>query len=103
MNRSKQKGTAWETACARYLQVERRTLQGKYDKGDLSIPGIVVECKNAQRFALAEWLDEAALEAANAGVQDYIVWAKRRGTTNPGECYVITTGDVFWRIWGEDQ
>jgi hypothetical protein len=31
------------------------------------------------------------------------VWAKKRGTTDPGRCYVIMTGDAFVTLMGGEQ
>lgn len=80
MSRQKQKGTAFETACARYLsrelgeRVERRALHGSRDMGDLY--GIfahghagIAECKDhkAQTPSLvAEWRRQTADERDNA-------------------------------------
>lgn len=75
MNRSKQKGTAFETAVTRFMRlyypVERRALQGAHDTGDiagLEIHGqpIVVECKNTRQLNISEHMKEAIREAQNA-------------------------------------
>ena len=80
MSRQKQKGTAFETACARYLsrelgeRVERRALHGSRDMGDLygiyahGFAGIA-ECKDhkAQTPSLvAEWRRQTRDERDNA-------------------------------------
>jgi hypothetical protein len=64
-NRSKQRGTSWESAVVAYLQqcgwphAERRVLHGSQDKGDvLGVPGLVIECKSAARIELAQWVTE---------------------------------------------
>lgn len=98
MSRNKDKGTSFETAICRYLRengwpnVERRALNGNQDKGDIAGLPVVVEAKNVSRLALAEWVEEARTEAANAGVRVGVVWFKRRGTTDPGKSYVLMTG-----------
>jgi hypothetical protein len=111
-SKHKQKGTAAETAVVRWLQAnghpyaERRTLSGQYDRGDIAgVPGICIEVKNHARWDAATWLAEAITEAENAGVDIGIVVAKKRGTTNPGDWYVITTLDMFNRLIAdaEDQ
>lgn len=75
MNRSKQKGTAFETAVTKFMRlyypVERRALQGAHDTGDiagLTIHGqpIVVECKNTRQLNISEHMKEAIREAQNA-------------------------------------
>ena len=104
-NRAKAKGTAAETAVVGYLReqgwphAERRTLAGNQDKGDLAgIPGLVVEVKDCQRLEFGPWLREAQVERANAGAEYGVVWAKRRGTRNPADWYVLMDGDTFTRL-----
>lgn len=99
MSRSKQKGTAFETLVLSafrelYPHAERRTLQGKLDKGDLNLPGetlYIVECKNVTHFNLPEWKREAEAEAANAGVPVGVVVHKRRGNASPWDQWVTMT------------
>lgn len=105
MSRSKQKGTAWETALCRYLteegfpHIERRALNGNSDRGDLAgIPGWVLEAKNCKRMDLAGWVDEAALEQANDGAEFSAVWHHRVGKSHPGAGYVTMTGATFVRL-----
>lgn len=80
MSRQKQKGTAFETACARWLSdalgehVERRALHGSRDMGDLF--GIhahgwggVAECKDHRAVTpalVAEWRRQTQDERDNA-------------------------------------
>jgi hypothetical protein len=72
MSKSKQKGTLAETAVADYLKqtfpaVERRTLSGKNDKGDIAgVPGCVVEVKNQRSYKIHEWMKETDTERLNA-------------------------------------
>lgn len=76
MNRSKQKGTTFETAVTKYMKsyfpnVERRALQGAHDTGDIAgitIHGkpVVVECKNTKTLNISEHMKEAIREAQNA-------------------------------------
>ena len=88
---AKDQGTRFETMVARYLAeqtgqpVERRRLSGSHDRGDLSgvvsaggAP-LVVECKDTARFSPRAWLDEALVEAENAGAVAGIVVYKRPG------------------------
>lgn len=102
MNRSKQKGTAAETAVVRYLHTrgwlhaERRALSGSQDRGDVAgIPGVVIEVKNCKRDELGAWVDEAEQERANDGAVHSAVWHKRRGTTDPGAWFVTMTGEQY--------
>lgn len=98
VNKSKAKGTAAETAIVNYMRkfssvIERRTLSGSSDKGDIAgVIGTVIEVKNAAAMALGAWVDEAARERDNAQASLGVVWHKRRGTTNPAEWYVTMTG-----------
>lgn len=102
MSRQKAKGTRAESAIVAYLQqqgfvhAERRALAGGADKGDIAgVPGVVIESKDCVRTELAAWLDEAAVEGANAGVDVFAVWHKRRGKGSPGEWFVTMPGSVF--------
>jgi len=92
VTRSKDIGTETETAVVRYLQLngfpyaERRALHGGKDLGDITgTPGIVWEVKggkaaeNAGDGLIEKWLDEAKVEAANAGVDAYALITKRKG------------------------
>lgn len=72
MSKQKQKGTLAETAVAEYLKqtfpaVERRTLNGQYDKGDIAgVPNAVIEVKNQKTYKISEWMKETELERINA-------------------------------------
>jgi hypothetical protein len=108
MSASKQRGTAAETAVVRYLQAnghpdaERRTLAGRNDRGDIAnIPGVAVEVKACKAIDLAGWVDEANVEAKNAGVPVGVVWAKRRGKTDPASWYVVMDGATFLKLIDE--
>lgn len=97
-NRSKQKGTAAESAVVAYLQrrgwihAERRTLSGAHDKGDIAgVVGVCLEVKSCKTFDLAGWLKEVEVEQANAKASVGAVIAKKRGTTNPAEWYALLT------------
>jgi Holliday junction resolvase len=72
MSKAKAKGTAAETASVRFLKerfwaVERRTLSGSKDKGDIAgIPNSVGEVKAQAKPELAKWQRETLTEMANA-------------------------------------
>lgn len=104
-NRAKAKGTAAETAVVNYLRArawphaERRALAGNSDKGDVAgLPGVVLQTKSCQRLEFGAWLREVRTQQANAGAEYGVVWAKRKGTTDPGEWYVVMDGDTFTRL-----
>ena len=65
-NKSKARGTAWETRAGRYLGLRRLPLAGNKDLGDLDCDIAVVECKNTKVFDLAGWMDELDVEMRNA-------------------------------------
>jgi hypothetical protein len=96
VNRSKQKGTAFESLIVAYLRAngvlhaERRALNGAVDKGDIAgIPSVVIEAKNCQRIELAQWVDEANQEALNDGSEIGVVWAKRKGRAAAEHGYIV--------------
>lgn len=100
VNRSKQKGTAYETEIVQYLRgrgwvhAERRTLSGAHDRGDISgVVGVVIECKNAKTHDLPGWLNELETETANADADVGLLFVRRRGTTDRGRDYAVMTVD----------
>lgn len=98
---AKQAGASFEKLVADYLadqiddRIERRRLAGKNDKGDiggLRVHGqrVVLECKDyGGRIEAAGWLKEAEVERVNDSALAGVVVAKRRGTTVPGEQFVL--------------
>lgn len=106
-NKSKAKGTAWETAIVNYLhdsgsfRARRKTLSGNSDKGDievLSVPNVVIEAKNERSYKLSEWVKEANVEAKNADVEFGVVWMHQTGKSNPADGFVVMSGDTFLRL-----
>jgi len=106
MSASKQKGTAAETAIVRWFQshgwprAERRALSGAYDMGDINLePGIVVEVKNTKTITLAEFVAETERERINANAEFGMCVIKKRGTTDPGQFYAVTSLDqMAWLL-----
>lgn len=110
MSRSKNKGTAWETAIVAYLHslglttARRVTLTGANDQGDVHLgavdePLTVIEAKNEQRMAAAEYVDEANREAGRCkGAPLAVAWVHRRGKSSPADGYVIMDGATYARI-----
>lgn len=102
---AKKAGSWFEQSIADYLsfevddRIERRVKHGANDRGDISgfrVNGnrLVVECKNyGGQIKAAEWVGEAQVEAGNDDAIAGIVVAKRRGTTKPGEQWVVMTVD----------
>lgn len=102
-NPAKAKGSSAELAVKRYLisegtQCERIPAGAKNDIADLWVPNLIwptIDVKDHATLKLAEWVDRTAEQAHNAGRHAGIVWAKRRGKTNPADWYVITNGKQF--------
>lgn len=103
-NRSKQKGTAWESAIVDVLTrlefpAKRVVLHGKEDQGDIHIDGlpIIIEAKNEKTYKLAEWVEEANKEGDNTHSLG-VVWAHRKGKSNPTDGYVVMDGLTFIKL-----
>ena len=109
MSVSKQKGTAWETACVRWLQslgwqADRAPLRGTADQGDVTgLPGVVIECKNAKTIKLSEWLGELENEISNAHADTGVLLIKKRGKTDPGEAYAVMPARIWARLLKESD
>jgi hypothetical protein len=102
---AKSAGTRFERSVADYLaanlddRIDRRAKTGGRDKGDigglrapLHKPGrVVIECKDVAKLNLSGWVNEADVERANDDGLAGVVVAKRRGTTDPGDQYVVMT------------
>lgn len=111
MNRSKQKGTQYESLIRDYLKehwnpdIERMPLSGGKDRGDIA--GFRVgegrhliawELKNRTQMSLSEWIREAQEEAENYGAVAGIVVHKRKGKGLAGDQYVTLTLDDFLNV-----
>ena len=103
-NSAKAAGTKFETLVTRYLRttldddrIERRRQTGANDRGDISGlrhmgQRIVLECKDyGGQLKPGPWVEEAEVERLNDSAGIGIVVAKRRGTTAPGEQFVLMT------------
>lgn len=104
MSKEKAKGTAAETAVVNYLKqvfphVERRTLNGKHDRGDVNLfPFTTIEVKDQVRMQLSTWLDEATVEGANANSWLNVVFHKRARKGSPKDWYVTMRGETFRQV-----
>ena len=105
MSKSKAKGTAFETLIVNYLRdaypnVERRTLSGIHDKGDIAGTNkkLIWECKDHKTLNFSGWLNEAEVERVNAGAEFGIVVAKRRGHGNAGSQYAVLTLEALVQL-----
>ena len=116
MSRQKDKGTRYETAVLDYLRnriedpegmIHREALHGNADEGDIKglyihTRSLILECKNKKRFALADWMDQARQEAANAGADYGMVVFHRpgRGGKRMRDQYVLMDLDTLARLAG---
>jgi hypothetical protein len=106
VNRSKAKGTTWESAIVTYLNkngwplVERRTLSGANDKGDIAgVTDWALEAKAEKQISLASYMTEAEVEAKNAKTRFFAAIVKRRGK-GTSEGYVVMPLRVFVDLLG---
>lgn len=113
-NSAKQAGARFERIIADHLaahvddRIDRRVKTGSSDKGDvggLRSMGqrVTVEAKDyGGRLLPGPWINEAHIEMGNDDAAAGIVVAKRRGTTKPGEQWVLmTVDDLIAIITGE--
>ena len=96
-------GSRFERLIADYLathvddRVDRRVKTGAKDRGDISGlrhmgQRIVLECKDyGGQLKPGPWIEETERERLNDDAGVGIVVAKRRGTTTPGEQFVLMT------------
>jgi len=108
VSKSKQKGTSAETAVVNWLvskgrkHVERRTLNGSNDRGDIAgIPAVVLEVKNCVKMELSAWLKELDVEMHNDKADTGVVIHKKKGTTDVGLWYATMPVDVWYKLLGE--
>ena len=99
MSKSKQKGTAWETECVRYLdsytkhEFMRLPLVGTKDVGDIrchDLPEFVFECKNRKDAlsSLYQIMKETEQERLNAEA-DFAAAIVKRRNFGTGGAYVV--------------
>jgi Holliday junction resolvase len=107
-NRSKQKGTAAESAVVQYLReqgwhgAERRALSGALDKGDVAgVPLVCIEVKDCKTLTFGPWLEEAKTETRSAKAEIGFVWAKRRGKSSPADWFCVTDGATIVKLLEE--
>lgn len=101
-NRAKARGTEHETRCVRWFRTHgwpyarRLVLKGSRDEGDISLGDgveLVIEAKNEKKIVLGSYIRELDAECENAGSDQGVVIIKRRGTTDVGKYYLLTTVD----------
>ncbi len=110
-NRSKAKGTQYETLIRDFLKqewaddIERLPLSGENDRGDIANfrvgTGrhlIALELKNRTQLSLSQWVREAQVEAENYNAIAGAVVFKRKGKAAAGEQFVLVTLSDFLTI-----
>lgn len=100
MSKSRQKGTAFETAVVRFLRglgfdVDRHPLRGVHDEGDIKgLPQWCLELKAERQYDLAGYMAEAEREAAVGRKRWYAAVVKRR-YKSVADAYVVMPLHVF--------
>lgn len=95
VNKARAKGTSWETGIVKRLiekgfrYAHRNPLSSP--DGDVGGTPVVIEAKNHQTFALADWVNQAERSATRTG-KPYWVFHKRRGK-GVGAGYATTSVD----------
>ena len=110
---AKKAGSSFERSTADYLaakvddRIDRRVKTGAQDRGDIGglrhMGGrIVIEAKNyGGRLMPGPWLNECEAERGNDDALAGLVIAKRRGTTDPAQQFVLMTlGDLTALLTG---
>jgi hypothetical protein len=107
-NRSKAIGTNAENQVVAYLNangypyVERRTLAGSRDRGDIAgIPGVVIEVKAAKRLELGAWLRELDTEIAQDHADTGCLWVKQHGKSSAADWFIVTRPSIQLALWNK--
>jgi hypothetical protein len=102
MNKSRNKGTAWETATVnaleeRKIRATRIPLSGAIAKGDIELLDLpfLIESKNCHKMTLADWIEQLKKEVGYSTRVAGFVWHHRSGKAHPKDGYVTTTGEQF--------
>lgn len=105
VNRSKRKGTDFESKCVDVLKVngapwaERRTLGGAHDRGDIAgVPGVVFECKAEAKLDLPGYLREAEAERLHDKADLAVVWIKARGKSGAEHGYIVMAPPALMKL-----
>jgi hypothetical protein len=73
---------------------KRLTQKGQRDEGDISLGDgveVVLEAKNEKAWTPGNYIRELDVECENAGFFQGAVIIKRKGTTDVGQYYLLTT------------
>lgn len=98
MSKSRQKGTAAETAVVKWLRAngwedaDRHPLRGQADQGDIkAISNTVLEVKNHRSYQIPAWLREVEVEKQNAKAEFGAVIIKPNGVG-------LASVDQWWAV-----
>ena len=105
---NRRKGAAWEARLVEWFQghgfprADRLHLSGAADIGDVTLTDAdgdrwTVEAKDCGQWSLGVWWAETTKEASNRGDMHKILVIRRRGSTDPGAAWVVTTLDEWTR------
>lgn len=107
---SRRKGARGEVAVVHYLNdhgfphAERRLSGATGDIGDITGigPGIVIDAKNTPKsFTPSKFVDQVDAEKDNANAEHGVAFVKRKGETDVGDWYALTTVDDYVRLLRE--
>ena len=103
-NPNGRKGAGFERAVADFwkdagfMWADRKSKRGARDEGDVTgVEDWTLELKNERTIQLAAAVDEATIEAANAGTAWFAAIIKRRGK-NVRDAYVVMPLWLFVRL-----
>lgn len=107
MSKQRAKGTLWESTIVKYLNehghpfVERRAMAGAHDRGDINMPGVMIEAKAEKQFSLASYLKEVRAQTANCPPGTIgVAWVKAPGKS-VDDSYIIMDPCTFLKLLGE--
>lgn len=101
---AKAKGRETENALVAWLRVngvpyaERRRLTGSKDQGDVTWPGVCVECKSGARLDIAGWLDELAAEMIHSRAETGFVAVRPKGRPAPDDWFAVLPLPVLMQL-----
>jgi hypothetical protein len=99
-NPGKKRGTEHESHTVSWLKINgwpyarRITQKGRRDEGDIRLADgvpVMIEAKNEKTITIGTYIRELDAQCENAGFFQGAVIIKRRGTTDVGQYYLLTT------------
>ncbi len=103
--KSRDKGAAWERAVANWLKTHgfpnaARRGVGYSDYDIIGVPGVAIECKNAETLSVPAWWRQT-LEQADAATPLLIM--KRKGHADPGDAMCVMSLSDLAELLGGHQ